>query len=508
MGGEKMNRKIATVYVSIIVLTTVFVVFSDPSFAAPSGWSSDVRLTNDDSTSYWPDVVVNGNNIHVVWHDHRDGNYEIYYKTSTDNGESWSSDIRLTNGGSNSQYPAVAVNGNNIHVVWHDNIDGNREIYYKTSTDNGESWSNDIRLTNGGSNYYWPAVAVNGNNIHVVWTHDYYEIYYKRSTDNGENWSSDVRLTEGDSYSEYPAVAVNGNNIHVVWYDHRDGNWEIYYKTSTDNGGNWSSDVRLTNDDAYSYWPAVAVNGNNIHVVWHDDRDGNYEVYYKTSTDNGENWGSDIRLTNDGSVSEHPTIAVNGNNIHVVWHDDRDGNYEIYYKTSTDNGGNWSSDVRLTNDGSTSYWPDVVVNGNNIHIVWHDDRDENWEIYYKQILNQKTIAILFASATNVTKGKSITFNASASVGKELVYSFDFGDGATSDWGYDAVKTHKYSEEGTYTAKVKVRDMYGEESLWFSIEITVGNPKSDENANGIPGFELILILCVITTILFWKRKKQV
>jgi len=443
-----------------------------------------------------------------VWHDDRNGNYEIYYKTSTNNGESWSSDVRLTDDDSDSQYPTIAVNGNDIHVVWHDNRDVNREIYYKTSTDNGENWSSDVRLTNGDSNNYWPVVSVNGDNIHVVWTLDYYEIYYKTSTDNGENWSSDVRLTKGGFHSEYPVVSVNGDNIHVVWYDHRDENWEIYYKRSTDNGENWSSDVRLTNNSSYSYWPTIAVNGDNIHVVWHDDRNGNYEIYYKTSTDNGENWSSDVRLTNDDSTSEHPTMAVNENNIHVVWHDDRNGNYEIYYKTSTNNGKNWSSDVRVTNDDSTSYWPTMAVNGNNIHVVWHDYRGGNWEIYYKQLLNQETIAVLFASSTNITKGKSVTFNASMSVGKELVYSFDFGDGTTSDWGHDAIKMHKYPEEGTYAAKVKVRDMYGEESLWYSIEITVGNPKSDYGTDNTPGFELIFVLCAITLILFCKRKKQV
>jgi len=344
-----------------------------------------------------------------------------------------------------------------IHVVWHDDRDVNREIYYKTSTDNGENWSSDVRLTNGDSNNYWPVVSVNGDNIHVVWTLDYYEIYYKTSTDNGENWSSDVRLTKGGFHSEYPVVSVNGDNIHVVWYDHRDENWEIYYKRSTDNGENWSSDVRLTNNSSYSYWPTIAVNGDNIHVVWHDDRNGNYEIYYKTSTNNGKNW---------------------------------------------------SSDVRLTNDDSTSYWPTIAVNGNNIHVVWHDYRGGNWEIYYKQLLNQETIAVLFASSTNITKGKSVTFNASMSVGKELVYSFDFGDGTTSDWGHDAIKMHKYPEEGTYAAKVKVRDMYGEESLWYSIEITVGNPKSDYGTDNTPGFELIFVLCAITLILFCKRKKQV
>ena len=34
--------------------------------------------------------------MHVVWHDYRDGNSEIYYKRSIDGGVSWSADMQLT----------------------------------------------------------------------------------------------------------------------------------------------------------------------------------------------------------------------------------------------------------------------------------------------------------------------------------------------------------------------------------------------------------------------------
>jgi hypothetical protein len=77
---------------------------------------------------------------------------------------------------------------------------------------------------------------------------------------------------------------VAGNNLHVAWYDYRDGNEEIYYKRSIDGGDTWGADTRLTNAAGGSYNPSVAVYGNNVHVAWQDDRDGNYEIYYKKFT--------------------------------------------------------------------------------------------------------------------------------------------------------------------------------------------------------------------------------
>ncbi len=196
-------------------------------------------------------------------------------------------------------------------------------------------------------------------------------------------WGSDTRLTNQDDYSLYPSVAVSGDSIHVVWEDNRDGNYEIYYKRSLDNGGTWGSDTRLTNQDDYSSCSSVAVSGANIHVVWYDNRDGNDEIYYKCSLDNGVTWGSDTRLTNHGDASMYSSVAVSGDYIHVVWRDYRDGNFEIYYKRSLDNGGTWGSDTRLTNQDDGSSYPSVAVSGDYIHVVWEDYRDGNYEIYYK-----------------------------------------------------------------------------------------------------------------------------
>ena len=494
--------------ISFILLILFFLILILPSHfihASPHGWSDDIRLTESSSTSYWPAIAINNENIHVVWHDDRDGNYEIYYKTSTNNGENWTNDIRLTNDNSNSYWPIVAVNKNNVYVVWHDDRDGNYEIYYKTSTNNGENWTNDIRLTNDNSDSQYPAIIVYENNNHVVWHDDRNgntEIYYKRSIDNGTTWSNDIRLTNNNSNSYWPTLAVDGNNIHVVWTRNY---YEIFYRVSNDNGENWENEKKLANSGLYSEYPEIVVNNNNIHVVWYDHRDGNWEIYYKKSVDNGLNWSSDTRLTIDESYSYWPAIAINNENIHVVWHDDRDGNYEIYYKTSTNNGENWTNDIRLTNDRARSEYPVISVNNNTIHIIWQDVRDNNYEIYYKKKIVNAPIANIFINQVNITKGQIVTFNASKSTGKGLVYYFDFGDGTFINWEVNPVTTHKYSNEGTYIVRLKVRDESGEESLWDTAKIIVGD-KDFIDSDGSPGFELIFIILVLSLFIIFKRKK--
>jgi PKD repeat protein len=53
------------------------------------------------------------------------------------------------------------------------------------------------------------------------------------------------------------------------------------------------------------------------------------------------------------------------------------------------------------------------------------------------------------------------------------YSFDFGDGATSNWVTTATIEHKYTTSGKYTVKLKVKDNAGAESaVATTIDVTI------------------------------------
>ena len=374
----------------------LFLVFVLALFTAQfsqAQWEPEVRLTNDpDSslTTYFKKCIAAIDDIvHVVWYDKRDGNWEIYYKRSTDGGITWEADVRLTNDDSGSYYPVIEASGTDVHVAWQDYRDGNSEIYYKRSLDGGLSWGTDTRLTDYTGYSRLPSISVSGSVVHVVW-HDTrdgnYEIYYKRSTDGGLSWGADKRLTDDDGGSIASSIAASGTNVHVVWNDWRDGNGEIYYKSSTDEGANWGPDTRLTNNTSTSNTPSIAGAGTELHVVWMVWEGSGAEIYYKRSQDGGITWGDDTRLTYEiGSYSYNPNIAVSGPVLHVVWYDNREWNYHIYYKRSDDGGENWGEDTLISGNGvMSSKGSSVAVSGSMVHVVWYDDRDGNYEIYYKR----------------------------------------------------------------------------------------------------------------------------
>jgi len=387
--------------ITIVRLTTfallLILLFVPPLYAQ---WEPDRRLTWNDSISYTcgirPCLAAGSNGVmHLVWFDNRNGppgNYEIYYKRSTDEGQSWdTADTRLTFDPGESYTSTISTSGLFVHVVWWDGRDGDFEIYYKRSTDGGLSWSSDVRLTYAPGVSRFPSPGVSGSVVHVVWEdarNGNSQIYYKRSTDDGATWDPDTCLARSTWGSYSPAIASQGDTVHVVWYDNRDKPYypEIYYKRSTDSGRSWSPDTRLTLDSSNSLVPTISASGSMVHVAWSDERDGNGypEVYYKRSSDGGQTWFPDVRLSALPCASSSSPIFASGNLVHVAWEDERDGNQEIYYKRSTDSGSNWSPDTRLTAALGNSHHPFLTVSNLVVHVVWNEERDGNPEVYYKR----------------------------------------------------------------------------------------------------------------------------
>ena len=357
-------------------------------------WGADYRLTTDSNSSFTSEpnawcIAACDDDVHVVWYDNRDGNWEIYYKRSDDGGIIWSGDMRLTNDPAGSHWPSIAVNGSNVHVVWEDERDIDLNVYYKGSTDGGNTWGSDVALTYSTTPQSMPSVAVLNNYVHVVWA-DFTmmgntEVYYRRSTDSGNSWESPVQISNAEGFSGHASIAARDSYVYITWHDTRHGfsNSEIYYRRSTDRGATWSLETRLTEYQNFSNVPSVAVVDSVVHVVFEDNRDGNFEMYYLHSTDNGQTWASATRLTDDGAESHFPSLTASGSNVHLVWQDLRDGNEEIYYKVSNDYGITWDPDVRLTDDASVSQNASICVSGERVHVAWDDERPGNFETYYK-----------------------------------------------------------------------------------------------------------------------------
>jgi len=360
---------------------------------ALADWSSVKRLTWTSGDSRSPAIAVDsGGHIHVVWHDMTPGNLEIYHKTSSNGGATWSANQRLTWNPGYSYYPDIAIDsGDTIHVVWNDGSTDNIELLYRSSTDGGATWSPAQRITWTSGSSFHPAIAIDSQDaIHVAWqdlVSGFFEIFYKNSADSGATWSAAKRLTWTSGNSNRPAIGIAGNDaIHVAWQDYVLGNFNIYYRSSADGGATWGARRRVTWTSAWSDTPTLCTDSSNaIHMAWQDITPGNYEIYYRNSAD-GVSWSAAQRLTwNSGESSDPVVVKGPGDTLHLAWHDNPAGNREVYYKKSTDGGVNWSAAQRLTWTSDHSHIPAMAIDsGGAVHIVWQEDTPGKEEIYYKK----------------------------------------------------------------------------------------------------------------------------
>jgi hypothetical protein len=387
---------------------------------ARGGWFQiDVRLDTGDAPgvhdSFAAQISSSGSNNYVVWADDRNGESDIYFNSSTNDGMIWQvSDIRLnigdTPGASKAMHPQISSNGNNVYVVWYDARNGNSDIYFNYSTDSGVTWqANDIRLDRGDSpgvsNSWSPKISSSDNNVYVVWEdqrNGWGDIYFNYSTDGGVSWLvTDLRLNTGDipgaSGAWHPEISSNGSDVYVVWSDDRNGSFDIYFNYSEDGGATWqTNDIRLDTGDPLgansSNSAQISSSGGNVYVVWRDRRNDSNDLYFNYSADGGATWqASDIRI-DTASNSFYPEISSSSNNVYAVWCDDRNGNLDLYFNYSADGGATWqASDIRIDTGDlpgvNNSLYPEISSSSNNVYVVWCDDRNGRGDIYFNYSIN-------------------------------------------------------------------------------------------------------------------------
>lgn len=343
-------------------------------------WTSDVRLTTDVASLDYPSIATSGSYVHTVWQDYRiGGNLEIYYKSSDNEGTDWSADIRLTNNDGESYQPCIASSGSNVHVVWWDYRDFQYEIYYKRSTNNGLNWEADTRITNTLRQSSAPSISVSGLDVHIVWEETtgagstQTQIYYIKSTDNGLSWGTAVQLNSINNNSLYPVISAFENNIHVSWYT----NNKLHYRRSTNAGNSWLTDTLLV-DATESVFPSIGVNNNMIHLIW---RENNSDIRYKNSTNGGASWSATSKFLAN-TTSARQNIAVQGSVVVVAWNDG-----SLHYMFSTDGGEAWSTDTVLSTPINT-FSNSLAIKDNNVHIIFAKTSSGNKDLYYKKNPNQ------------------------------------------------------------------------------------------------------------------------
>lgn len=380
-------------YKPLLLFFTLSILITPALFAQ---WQADQRLTNTPTNTFlasnnaW-NIAASGDSVHIVFMEHENSSSFIHYTHSYDGGVNWSTPVMLNQNQDTCSllYYSLAVSGSNVHVIWADKW--NRKLMYRRSTDAGMNWTPSAAVVNPGTyNVDNPCLAIAGNYVYLVWNHNpsggySNEIYFQRSIDGGANWNTAQRLTNNSAsiLDKTPSIAASANYVHITWQRGPDYDARVLYLRSSNNGTTWETEQYITNDTINQTKPCITASGNYVHIAWEDTRTETLVVFCRSSFDNGASWLPEKNLCS-GFSADYQTITAIGRNVHLAWRDYRfNQEWHIGYRHSIDNGNTWFADTIL-NTIAQQEGPSIAVAGTRVHLIWNDNRDGNWEIYYKR----------------------------------------------------------------------------------------------------------------------------
>jgi len=235
-------------------------------------WSDMIQITFDDYPDVHPDAAVFNDHLYMTWHSKRDGQYAWDIYLMTFDGMDWTTPQRLTNNPGVDDHSSLTSYDGKLWLFWTSDMEGYFGIYYMIF--NGSKWSSPYRLANG----LHPSSVVFRDKLYVAWYSGAY-VYIKFY--DGYSWSEEIPVAE-EWVMATTGLGVFNDMLYLLYASDRDGNWELYYKTF--NGTCWSDNVRVTCNPAKDGWGHLVSYQDRAYLMWQRMTDSHTEVFYKTRT--------------------------------------------------------------------------------------------------------------------------------------------------------------------------------------------------------------------------------
>jgi hypothetical protein len=174
-------------------------------------------------------------------------------------------------------------------------------------------------------------------------------------------------ISRNEGLSSAPRVAVdNLGSVHVVWKDEAEGEFQIYYRERVD--GNWLNTKSLSDTTNIALGPDIVVdNFNNLHVVYTEFIDVANEIFYRERDDSV--WSQAVNISQSAfeyGGNHLPAVCTDYlGNVYVSWMDAFGG---ISFRKKE--GGVWKERVDIPGTMGGSNPMMYVENEGRVHIVY------------------------------------------------------------------------------------------------------------------------------------------
>ena len=405
-------------------------------FLNPDGSPMDTnfRVNDDpigDANQYEPEVSGDSSGRFVVaWMDGRgsggSSDWNVFCQRLNSQGQRLGSNIQVTTDDSTQWYPDVGCGaGGTFVVTWDDARNGNWDVYAQRYAADGSPAGQNFKVNddNGSANQYGSAVAVNRyGEFMVVWTDDRNGedgVYARRYDASGNPLGSSFRLNDGSagSQSEPNIQARPDGGYWTAWADARSGNPDVYCQRLDRNGSKVGANFRINDDhgSALQRCSSIGMDANGlICMVWEDERNSSTDIYRSVTDASGNLLGVNLRLNSDGpggAAQYYASVAGGNGRFLAAWTDMRAGSdsTDIYAQYMDGSGAPIGSNFLVNSDGSgaSQWYPYVAMDSSNEAVIlFMDTRDGPYGMYCRRYdSNRNPLDPEFAVQDTVADGE-------------------------------------------------------------------------------------------------------
>lgn len=265
-----------------------------------------------------------------------------------------------------------------VYVMW---MDWNATAFSK-STDGGKTWSPEVVISGPHwSDHPWFGMSADGKDVYAFWTQAHGYLYTVSSHDYGVTWSRPRKIsTIAHRYYYAEGVVVLADRTVILaaaGYPCGSGSpkctGRISYNIfrSANGGASYTQSVvdKLYTGPQYMTdgLETVASDPAGTLVMMYSGASAlgaDNEVYVRRSVDEGTTWSAPIALIKPGitaSGSYPAIVGARGDSFRATFMLNRNGEFNVWERQSSDGGLTWSSEVRIS--GATSGAPYVTSDG-------------------------------------------------------------------------------------------------------------------------------------------------